>query len=46
VIDIVTGRAPISELDAAVARWRKDAGDTVRKEYEAVLPDDVKIFTF
>lgn len=45
VIDIVTGRAPIGELDAAVARWRKDAGDTVRKEYEAVLPDDVKIFT-
>lgn len=45
VIDIVTGRAPLSELDAAVARWRKDAGDTVRKEYEAVLPSDVKIFT-
>lgn len=44
VIDIVTGRAPISELDAAVARWRKDAGDTIRKEYEAVLPDDVRIF--
>ncbi|MDC5698217.1 sugar ABC transporter substrate-binding protein [Intrasporangium calvum] len=44
VVDIVTGRAKLSELDAAVARWKKDGGDRIRKEYEAVLPEDVRIF--
>jgi putative aldouronate transport system substrate-binding protein len=33
--DIIQGRRSVSEWDAAVAAWRKAAGDQIRKEYEA-----------
>lgn len=32
--DIIQGRKPLSAWDEGVAAWRKDAGDTVRNEYQ------------
>ncbi|WP_115787982.1 sugar ABC transporter substrate-binding protein [Arthrobacter silvisoli] len=44
VVDIITGRAKVSELDAAVKRWKSGGGDKIRDEYQAALPSDVPVF--
>lgn len=44
VVDIITGRAKMSELDAAVKRWKSGGGDKIRDEYQAALPSDVPVF--
>lgn len=44
VVDIITGRANMSELEAAVKRWKSEGGDKIRDEYQAALPSDVPVF--
>jgi putative aldouronate transport system substrate-binding protein len=44
VVDIITGRAKMSELEAAVKRWKSGGGDKIRDEYQAALPSDVPVF--
>lgn len=43
-IDIITGRAPVSDVKAAVKRWKSEGGDKIRGEYQAALPADVPVF--
>ena len=37
VSDIVQNRRPLSDLDAIVADWRANGGDTIRNEYQSAL---------
>lgn len=34
---IVTGREPMSALDAAIAEWKSRGGDQIRQEFEQAL---------
>lgn len=43
IVDIITGRAKVSDLPDAVKRWKADGGDKIREEYQKVLPADVPI---
>lgn len=45
VVDIITGRAKVSELKDAVTTWKNAGGDKIREEYQAVLPADAKVFS-
>ncbi|MBP2411416.1 putative aldouronate transport system substrate-binding protein [Arthrobacter stackebrandtii] len=44
-IDIITGRAKITELADVVKRWKSEGGDKIRAEYEADLNPDAPVFT-
>lgn len=43
-IDIITGRAKVSDFKDAVKRWKDGGGDKVREEYQKALPADVPVF--
>ncbi|WP_026553930.1 sugar ABC transporter substrate-binding protein [Arthrobacter sp. 35W] len=44
-IDIITGRANISEFADVLKRWKSEGGDKMREEYQAALSKDAKVFT-
>lgn len=44
VVDIITGRAKVGDLQDAVKRWKNDGGDKIRDEYQSQLPSDVPVF--
>jgi putative aldouronate transport system substrate-binding protein len=35
MVDIVSGRRPVSDYDQAINAWRSNGGDQIRGEYEA-----------
>jgi putative aldouronate transport system substrate-binding protein len=35
--DIITGRAPMTDLPRLIQQWKTDGGDQVRKEYEDAI---------
>ncbi|MDJ0357746.1 sugar ABC transporter substrate-binding protein [Paenarthrobacter sp. PH39-S1] len=43
-IDIITGRAKVSDFKDAVKRWKDGGGDKIREEYQKALPADVPVF--
>ena len=44
-IDIITGRAKVSDHADVLKRWKSEGGDKVRAEYEADLNPDAPVFT-
>jgi putative aldouronate transport system substrate-binding protein len=42
-VDILTGRAKVSDLDAVVARWKSEGGNKMREEFQKALPPDVSV---
>lgn len=45
VVDIITGRAKVSDFAAALKRWKSEGGDKIREEYQADLNPDAPVFT-
>lgn len=45
-VDIITGRASVSEHAEILKRWKAEGGDKMRAEYEAGLSPDVPVFAF
>ncbi|ALV44649.1 carbohydrate ABC transporter substrate-binding protein, CUT1 family [Arthrobacter alpinus] len=45
VVDIITGRAKVSDFAAALKRWKSEGGDKIRAEFEADLNPDAPVFT-
>ena len=43
-IDIITGRAKVSDFKETLKRWKDGGGDKIRDEYQQALPSDVPIF--
>ncbi len=43
-VDIITGRAKVSDIKDAVNRWKNGGGDKIRDEYQKALPKDVPVF--
>ncbi|WP_026529846.1 sugar ABC transporter substrate-binding protein [Haematomicrobium sanguinis] len=43
VTDIITGRAPVSDIDAAVKRYFNDGGEKIRQEFQEALPSDTPV---
>lgn len=37
MVGIIAGRSPLSDFDAAVADWRSNAGDQMRKEFQDAI---------
>lgn len=44
-VDIITGRAKVSEHAEVLKRWKAEGGDKIRAEYEADLNVDAPVFT-
>src|SRR6185312_10165149 len=44
-VDIITGRAKVSEFPDVLKRWKAEGGDKIRAEYEAQLNPEAPVFT-
>lgn len=45
VVDIITGRAKVSDFADVLKRWKSEGGDKIRAEYEADLNPEAPVFT-
>lgn len=45
-IDIITGRANVSDFAEVLKRWKAEGGDKMREEYQADLNPEAPVFTF
>ncbi|NJC23801.1 putative aldouronate transport system substrate-binding protein [Arthrobacter pigmenti] len=45
VVDIITGRSKLDELQGAIKRWRSEGGDKMREEYQAALSPEAPVFS-